>query len=218
MPGRSALMSSISGQNCRRDSGSMPVVGSSRMRRSGSWIRAQQSDELLLHAARELAGRPVGERIEPGRAQQALDARAPLARGLSEQAAEKVDVLEHRQARIEIAAQALRHVGDARRRCGRGAARRRCRRRACGCVPACRRRTPAMSAEQRRLADAVRADDSAVALPDGIDSVTPSSAAALAVAVRTRPRPRRQRAQSDDIGQPRRQGGRARPRRAATLT
>ena len=34
-------MASIRSQNCRRDSGSTPVVGSSRMRRSGSWISAQ---------------------------------------------------------------------------------------------------------------------------------------------------------------------------------
>jgi len=36
------------------------------------------------------------------------------ASGLAEQAAEEVDVLEHRQCGVEILAQPLRHVGDAR--------------------------------------------------------------------------------------------------------
>src|SRR5215471_12400037 len=41
MAGRRARIESISSQNCRRDSGSTPVVGSSRTRRSGSCISAQ---------------------------------------------------------------------------------------------------------------------------------------------------------------------------------
>ena len=40
IPGRPLRMSSISAQNCRRDSGSTPVVGSSRISRSGSWTSA----------------------------------------------------------------------------------------------------------------------------------------------------------------------------------
>ena len=43
MLGRSARMSSMSAQNWRRESGSTPVVGSSRMSRSGSWTSAPQS-------------------------------------------------------------------------------------------------------------------------------------------------------------------------------
>ena len=38
---------------------------------------------------------------------------APFGFALSEQAAEEIDVLEHAQRRIEIAPEALRHVGDA---------------------------------------------------------------------------------------------------------
>ncbi|MNZ46506.1 hypothetical protein D3C78_641890 [compost metagenome] len=70
--------------------------------------------ELLLHAAGELARRAVGERRQPGAAQQVGD--APLTLGLlvAKQAAEEIDVLEHRQRRIQILAQPLRHVGDAR--------------------------------------------------------------------------------------------------------
>ncbi|MCY1417919.1 hypothetical protein D9M71_334650 [compost metagenome] len=70
--------------------------------------------ELLLHAAGQLARRPLGEGREAGAVQQVGD--APLALGLlvAEQAAEEVDVLEHRQRRVEILAQPLRHVGDAR--------------------------------------------------------------------------------------------------------
>jgi hypothetical protein len=70
--------------------------------------------QLLLHAARELAGRPVGKRSKAGRSQQLLDARRALGRRLAEQAAEVIDVLGDREARIEIAPEALRHVGDAR--------------------------------------------------------------------------------------------------------
>ena len=55
--------------------------------------------ELLLHAARQLAGRPVGKRIEPGRDEQLVDTRAPLGLGLTEQAAEEIEILEHAQRR-----------------------------------------------------------------------------------------------------------------------
>jgi hypothetical protein len=43
MPSRRARMRSIRSQNCRRDSGSTPVVGSSRIKRSGSWMSEQHS-------------------------------------------------------------------------------------------------------------------------------------------------------------------------------
>ena len=69
--------------------------------------------ELLLHAAGKLAG---GARLEllHGRGGEKFgDARAPLLGALPEQAAEEVDVLEHAQRRIEIAPEALRHIGDA---------------------------------------------------------------------------------------------------------
>src|SRR5262249_47433489 len=41
-----------------------------------------------------------------------VDARSPLGPALPEQAAEEVDVVEHAERRIEIAAQPLRHIGD----------------------------------------------------------------------------------------------------------
>ena len=56
--GRRARMRSISSQNCRRDSGSTPVVGSSRISRSGSWISEQQSDSFCFMPPESLpAGR-----------------------------------------------------------------------------------------------------------------------------------------------------------------
>src|SRR6476646_9435674 len=74
--------------------------------------RAAEAD-FLLHAARELAAWPISERVESRGFQQVVDARATLSRALTEQAAEEVDVVEHAQRRIEIAAQPLRHVGNA---------------------------------------------------------------------------------------------------------
>ena len=75
--------------------------------------RAAQA-ELLLHAAGQLAGRAVLERIERGGGQELGDPGAALGRRLPEQPAEEIDVLKHAQRRIKIAAEALRHVGDAR--------------------------------------------------------------------------------------------------------
>src|SRR6266481_540387 len=46
------------------------------------------------------------------RRQENVDARSSLGRTLPEQAAEEVDVVEHAERRIEIAAQPLRHIGD----------------------------------------------------------------------------------------------------------
>ena len=48
MPGRSARNRAISSQNCRRARGSTPVVGSSRMSRSGSWMSAQHSPSFCF--------------------------------------------------------------------------------------------------------------------------------------------------------------------------
>ena len=113
--------------------------------------------ELLLHAAGELAGRPVLERVECRRGQKLGDAGASLGRRLSEQPAEEIDVLEYAQRRIEIAAQPLRHVGDAAADgFEMGGVAQDCRRR--------RRPVPSESAharnkrQQRGLADPVRPD------------------------------------------------------------
>jgi hypothetical protein len=68
--------------------------------------------KLLLHAARQLAGRPLGEGIEPGAPEQGLDPLAPLAPALAEQPAEERQVLGNREIHVEIAAQTLGHIGD----------------------------------------------------------------------------------------------------------
>ena len=68
--------------------------------------------ELLLHAARELAGGTVEKREESRGAGELLDAPFALGRVVAEEAAEEVDVLRHGERRIEVLAQALGHVGD----------------------------------------------------------------------------------------------------------
>src|SRR5690606_14642705 len=62
----------------------------------------------------ELVGRAVGEGRHARGGEQVGDAARALGLRLAEQAAEEVDVLEHRQRGVEVLAQALRHVGDAR--------------------------------------------------------------------------------------------------------
>ncbi|MEA3219506.1 MAG: hypothetical protein OZX49_00596 [Immundisolibacter sp.] len=75
--------------------------------------RAAQA-ELLLHAAGQLAGRPVQKWEQPGGARERLDPPCPLAAVVAEQAGEELEVLGDRQRRVEVLAQALRHVGNAR--------------------------------------------------------------------------------------------------------
>ena len=74
--------------------------------------RAAQT-ELLLHAAGELARGPAGKGRHAGRVQQFDDPPLALGRGLAEQLAEEIEVLRHAEGRIEVLAEALRHVGDA---------------------------------------------------------------------------------------------------------
>ncbi len=75
--------------------------------------RAAQA-QLLLHAARQLVHRPVGEGRQTGGFQQGGDAAVALGMVMAEQAGEEGDILRHREIGVEIAAQALRHIGDAR--------------------------------------------------------------------------------------------------------
>ena len=114
MPGRLARMRSTSSQNWRRDRGSTPVVGSSRIKQVRIVDQGAAQAELLLHAAGQLAGRPVGEAAQPDTVQQLGDAALALGSAEAEQPGEEVGVLEDRQRRVEVLAQALRHVGDAR--------------------------------------------------------------------------------------------------------
>jgi len=70
--------------------------------------------ELLLHAAGELARRAFDEGRETRATGQFGDAPVSLFGVLAEQPAEELEVLEHRQRRVEVLAQPLRHVGDTR--------------------------------------------------------------------------------------------------------
>ena len=70
--------------------------------------------ELLLHAARELPCQAVREGIETGRSEKIGDACLALGASLAEEAGEEVDILPHAEIGVEVPAQPLRHVGDAR--------------------------------------------------------------------------------------------------------
>ena len=70
--------------------------------------------ELLAHAARQLARQAVGERRQARAVQQVGDAHLALGAVLAEEAREELDVLAHAEVGIEVLAEPLRHVGDAR--------------------------------------------------------------------------------------------------------
>ena len=76
--------------------------------------QAAAKAELLPHAAGQFFRRTVGKWREAGALEQLGDLRVPLGARLSEQAAEELDVLAHAEVGVEILAQSLRHVGDAR--------------------------------------------------------------------------------------------------------
>jgi hypothetical protein len=69
--------------------------------------------EFLLHAAGELAGRPVRERVEAGGIKQPRAPRLRRRPVQAEEAGEEIDVLLDGQRWIEVLAQPLRHIGDA---------------------------------------------------------------------------------------------------------
>ena len=70
--------------------------------------------ELLLHPPRELAGWPIPEPGQAGAREKLVDPPGALLPRLAEQPAEEVHVLDNRERRVEIPAQALGHVGDPR--------------------------------------------------------------------------------------------------------
>jgi hypothetical protein len=72
--------------------------------------------KLLLHPAGELARRAFAKWRQAGGVEQAVDACPPFGGGLSEEPREEIDVFFHRQRRVQIAAEALRHEGHARRK------------------------------------------------------------------------------------------------------
>jgi len=88
-------MRSTSSQNCRRDSGSTPVVGSSRIEQVRIVDQGATEAELLLHAAGQLAGGAVRERGESGGVQQLIDTPLALAAAVSKKPPEEVHVLEY---------------------------------------------------------------------------------------------------------------------------
>ena len=103
-----------SSQNWRRDSGSTPVVGSSRIRRSGSWMSEQHRPSFCRMPPDKFLGWTIGERRQPGAAQKIGNAPFPFGARLPEQAGEEFDVLADAEVGIKILSQSLRHVGDAR--------------------------------------------------------------------------------------------------------
>ena len=112
---------------------------------------------LLLHAPREFAGGAVVKGGEAGRLEQAGDPRAPFRRPLAEEPGEEVDVFKNAQLHREVLAEPLRHEGDPRTdgvavpQVGNVAAEHD---HAAGLDPL----GSGDQAEQRRLADAVGAD------------------------------------------------------------
>ena len=70
--------------------------------------------ELLLHAARQLSCRTREKRVQTGAARQVVDAAPTLGGAVAEEAGEKLQVFLDRQGRIQVLAQPLRHVGNAR--------------------------------------------------------------------------------------------------------
>ena len=114
MPGRPARMSSMSVQNCRRESGSTPVVGSSRMRRSGSWTSAPQSPTFCFMPPESLPAGRSANGPSPVASSSSLT-RTVRSRGRQpEELRHEVDVVVDAELEIEVLAQALRHVRDPR--------------------------------------------------------------------------------------------------------
>ena len=114
MPGRSARTRSIKDQNCWRERGSTPVVGSSRMRRSGSWIKAPQRPTFCFMPPESLPAGRSGNGPSPVASSRARMRPAALGIGHAKEPGKEVDVLEDAELEVEVLAQPLRHEGDAR--------------------------------------------------------------------------------------------------------
>ena len=114
MPGRSARMSSISVQNCRRESGSTPVVGSSRMSRSGSWTSAPHSPTFCFMPPESLPAGRSGNGPSPVASSSSLTRVWRSVGRQPEELRHEVDVVADAELQIEVLAQALRHVRDPR--------------------------------------------------------------------------------------------------------
>jgi hypothetical protein len=159
MPGLRARIRSISSQNCgaRADRRRWSARPGSKDRDRGS----DSSKARVSDACRPTVSLPwaIGKRRQDRCFRAARRSCVPLNAGLSEQAAEELDVLANAQVRVEVLAETLRHVGDA--RADRGAMPRRAispprTKHASGL----NLREPRDKAQQRRLAHAVRPDQS----------------------------------------------------------
>ena len=158
IPGRPARMSSISDQNCRRDSGSTPVVGSSRISRSGSWTSAPHSPTFCFIPPDSLPAGRSANGPSPVAASSSVTRTRALGGRQPEQPRHEVDVVVDAELEIQVLAQTLRHVGDARAHrapvpdVGDVAVED-------GDRPLLHLLRPGDQRHQRRLADAVGADD-----------------------------------------------------------
>ena len=130
MPGRLARMVSINSQNWRRDSGSTPVVGSSRIKRSGSWINAQHRPSFCFIPPDSLRAGRSRKAASPVLRNSSSIRAARSAAAWSNRRREEIDIFGDAELGIEIAAKSLGHVGDARADGASVSVRRRCRRRA----------------------------------------------------------------------------------------
>ena len=115
--------------------------------------------ELLPHAAGQFLRGTVGKGRKPRAVQKIADFFVPFGTRLSEQAAKELNVLPDTQVRIEVLAQTLRHIRDARTdsRPMRGACHVAVEDQNASGLDLSRARD---QAEQRRLADAVGPDES----------------------------------------------------------
>ena len=107
-------MSSMSVQNWRRESGSTPVVGSSRMSRSGSWTSAPHSPTFCFIPPESLPAGRSANGPSPVASSSSLIAVLALRGGQPEQLRHEVDVVVDAELEVEVLAQALRHVRDPR--------------------------------------------------------------------------------------------------------
>ena len=114
MPGRSARTRSIKDQNTAGPGDRTPVVGSSKMRRSGSWIKAPGDADKKLHAAGELAGGLVGGGPQSRGVEQGADAYWGPGTCSPKSLAKKSMFSKTLAPEVEVLAQTLGHVGDAR--------------------------------------------------------------------------------------------------------
>ena len=104
----------MSVQNCRLESGSTPVVGSSRMSRSGSWTSAPQSPTFCFIPPESLPAGRSANGPSPVASSSSLTRIRALRGRQSEEPRHEVDVVVDAELQIEVLAQALRHVRDPR--------------------------------------------------------------------------------------------------------